>query len=147
MERFQIRVAGVLLREDTILLVRQTVTSTRGWSLPGGRVETGELLSEAVVREMREETGLETKVRKLLYLCDKPDSTPPMMHITFLLEQTGGVITMPTNEHDENPISDVRFVPVADLESCGFTKQFRDLVSDGFPNAGSYMGLKSNIGL
>ena len=54
---------------------------------------------------------------------------------------------MPTNEHDENPITDVKFIEIDLLESYGFTKKFKDLVSSGFPCAGSYMGDKSNIGL
>lgn len=147
MELFQIRVTGILLRDDAILLVKQSISKNRGWSLPGGRAEADELLSEALVREMREETGLTVKVKKLLYVCDKPDSSPPLLHITFLLEQAGGEIALPTNEHDENPIFDVRFVPVADLESYGFTRRFQELVSGGFPDAGNYKGLKCNIGL
>ncbi|MDZ4938597.1 NUDIX domain-containing protein, partial [Clostridium perfringens] len=68
----QVRVTGILIEDERILLVKQSVSSERGWSLPGGRVEQGETLEEAMVREMEEETGLTTKVKKLLYLCDKP---------------------------------------------------------------------------
>lgn len=80
MERFQIRVAGILLQNDTILLVRQRVSQNREWSLPSGRVEANELLGEAIIREMREETVLTVKVRKLLYLCDKPEPLQDTMH-------------------------------------------------------------------
>ncbi len=143
---FQIRATGILIENDRILLVKQN-TSGRQWSLPGGRVEAGELLGQAVIRELLEETGLSVKVDKLLYLCDKPDSVPPLMHITFLLSRIGGEITLPTNEFDANPISDVRLVPVSSLEQYGFSTRFVNLVRDGFPGAGGYMGLKNNIGL
>ncbi len=43
---FQIRVTGILLEENQILLVRQKVSRTRGWSLPGGRAEAGETRNE-----------------------------------------------------------------------------------------------------
>lgn len=48
------------------------------------------MLEEAMVREMREETGLEVKIKKLLYVCDKPDASPSLLHITFLLEKITG---------------------------------------------------------
>lgn len=144
---FQIRATGVLIEDDKILLVRQNVSKARNWSLPGGRLEAGELLEEAVIREVFEETGLAVKINKLLYLCDKPDSNPPIIHVTFLLDRVGGEITLPTNEFDENPISNVKLVHIADLELYGFSKQFKQLVIDGFKNTGNYMGLKSNIGL
>jgi 8-oxo-dGTP diphosphatase len=54
-------VAALLRRENELLLVRQQGPNdtTPSWSLPGGRVEPGELLTEALIREVREETGLE----------------------------------------------------------------------------------------
>ncbi|MEC0259668.1 NUDIX hydrolase [Paenibacillus lautus] len=142
----QVRVTGILIEDERILLVKQ-VSSERGWSLPGGRVEQGETLEEAMVREMEEETGLITKVKKLLYLCDKPDSSPSLLHITFLLERLEGEIRLPSNEFDLNPIGDVVLVPIADLASHGFSEKFTTIVKRGFPESGSYQGLKRNIGL
>jgi len=130
----------------TILLVKQDAAG-REWSLPGGRVEAGELLEQSVIRELFEETALVVKVDKLLYVCDKPDSVPPILHITLLVSKLSGDITLPTNQLDSNPISDVQFVPVSDLERYGFSKHFMELVGKGFPNSGNYMGLKTNIGL
>lgn len=52
----QVRVTGILIEDEKVLLVKQKVAN-RNWSLPGGRVENGETLEEAMIREMREETG------------------------------------------------------------------------------------------
>jgi ADP-ribose pyrophosphatase YjhB (NUDIX family) len=144
---FQIRVTGIIVREGKLLLVKQKISKTRNWSLPGGRVEAGETLDNAIIRELQEETGLAVRVNKLLYICDKPDSSPPILHITFLLDYLGGNIVLPTNEFDENPISDVQFIPISELTQYGFSQKFIDILQNSFPSAGHYMGLKVNIGL
>lgn len=57
--RVEVAVGAVVRRGDELLLVRRGREPAVGeWSVPGGRVEPGEMLSEAVVRELEEETGL-----------------------------------------------------------------------------------------
>ncbi|MFK4425412.1 NUDIX hydrolase [Bacillus mycoides] len=142
----QVRVTGILIEGEKVLLVKQKVVN-RNWSLPGGRVENGETLEEAMIREMREETGLEVRIKRLLYVCDKPDATPSLLHITFLLERIAGEIKLPSNEFDLNPIHDVQMVAIEELSRYGFSEKFIKLASEKFLNAGSYQGLKQNIGL
>jgi 8-oxo-dGTP diphosphatase len=53
-------VGGIAVHDAALLLIRRGHGPGAGeWSVPGGRVERDELLAEAVVREVREETGLE----------------------------------------------------------------------------------------
>lgn len=60
-------VGGVARRGDELLLVRRRRAPAAGaWSVPGGRVEPGEPAAAAVVREVREETGLEVLVDRFL---------------------------------------------------------------------------------
>jgi len=55
-------VGAILLRRDRILMAQRGKEPLKGWwSLPGGALETGESLAEAVRREVREETGLEIR--------------------------------------------------------------------------------------
>ncbi|MBD5554871.1 MAG: NUDIX hydrolase [Roseburia sp.] len=144
---FNVRVTGILIEDEQILVVKQKLSESRDWSLPGGRLERGETLEQALKREIKEETGLIVEVGKLLYICDVGTSSNTVLHITFSIERKGGVITLPTNEYDENPIHDVRFIPVKDLTNYGFSEMFQRRVEQGFPDSGNYMGDKENIGL
>ena len=56
----QICVGAIAVENDALLLIRRARAPSTGlWSVPGGRVEPGETLAEAVVRELAEETGIE----------------------------------------------------------------------------------------
>ena len=60
-------VGAVVVDDDRLLLIRRGQPPSMGfWSVPGGRVEPGETLAQAVVRELAEETGLEGVCGSLL---------------------------------------------------------------------------------
>ena len=144
---FNIRVTGILIEDNKILLVKQKVSDQRNWSLPGGKLEQGETLEQGIIREMKEETDLNVEIVRLLYLCDVSASDNTLLHITFLLKRIDGNIELPTNEFESNPISEVKFVSVSDLSEYGFNEKFINLAENNFADTGSYVGDKTNIGL
>ncbi len=76
---------------------------TDWWNLPGGGMELGETVDEAVRREVREETGLEVEVERLVGVYSKPQKQEVVL--TFRCHITGGML-QPTEETSES-----RFFP------------------------------------
>ena len=65
-------VGAVIVKDGRVLLVQRGTEPALGrWSIPGGLIEVGEALSEAVVREVHEETGLEIEPVELVELLDR----------------------------------------------------------------------------
>ena len=73
----RLTVDGAVLKEKKILLIKRKNEPFKDkWALPGGFVEYGEKLEDAVVREVFEETGLKTKIIDLIGIYSDPDRDP-----------------------------------------------------------------------
>lgn len=63
-------IVGLVVRNGKILMVRRFEPEVKGahlkWEFPGGKVEFGETPEEALVREIKEETGVHAKIKRLL---------------------------------------------------------------------------------
>jgi ADP-ribose pyrophosphatase YjhB (NUDIX family) len=65
-------VGAVIVDRGRVLLIRRGSEPLKGqWSLPGGLLELGESLHQGVIREVREETGLEVEPLELVELLDR----------------------------------------------------------------------------
>ena len=65
-------VGAVIVRDGQVLIVKRRYEPLAGrWSLPGGTLELGETLEAGVVREMREETGLDVDVGPVIEVFDR----------------------------------------------------------------------------
>jgi ADP-ribose pyrophosphatase YjhB (NUDIX family) len=110
-------VRGVVFRDGSVLLVRER--SDGLWTLPGGWVDPGESPSEAVAREVREESGYDVEVTRLLALYDRDKhGHPPHPHhiykLFFECRAVGGVATA-SEETDAAAFFDAQALPTLSL--------------------------------
>lgn len=88
----KVDVRGAVFRDGKVLLVREAVDGR--WTLPGGWADVGDAPSQAVEREIREESGYEAKAVKVLALEDRKRRHPPSLNevykVAFLCELVGG---------------------------------------------------------
>ena len=82
----KVDVRGVVFKEDKILLVREVADADR-WTLPGGWADVNDTPTQAVVREVLEESGFETQVVKLLAVYDREQQkhTPSFPYSVYKL--------------------------------------------------------------
>jgi ADP-ribose pyrophosphatase YjhB (NUDIX family) len=96
MTRFQashdVRVGAIIVNEaDELLVVRHARRGERYWTLPGGSVEMGESLSEAIAREVLEETGYSVDVGPVAAVAElRPDRWGAARIEVFFLARVAG---------------------------------------------------------
>ncbi len=71
----------LIWRDGEVLLVRHEKGGHSYWLVPGGGVDPGETMVEAGARELREETGYDVEVSRLVLLCEAIDPNPGGRHI------------------------------------------------------------------
>jgi len=106
-------VNAIVSKKDKILFVKRSIGPFKGlWSLPGGFIEYDETVEEALVREVREETGLNVKPTKVVGIYSKPTRSPHKHIITicYICSIVGGRIK-PSNESTEVNFLSIKNLP------------------------------------
>ena len=110
-------VDGVLIEDGKILLIKRGREPFKGkWALPGGFVEYGERVEDAVIREFKEETGLDTEIKALVGIYSDPKRDPRghTVSIAYLLERKGGEVK------GGDDASDAKFFDIEGLPELAF---------------------------
>ena len=93
----------VIKKNNSVILIKRKNEPYKNfWALPGGFVEYSETVEHAVVREVKEETGLDVKVVKLVGVYSEADRDPRghTVSVAFLCEITGGNLKADTDACD-----------------------------------------------
>jgi ADP-ribose pyrophosphatase YjhB (NUDIX family) len=128
--------------EGALLLVHKTDNNL--WALPGGGVDLGESVSDAVVREVKEETGLDVEVTDLVGVYTNPrhviayddGEVRQQFSLCFRTRLAGGQLTT------SSETSEVEFVDPARLDDLTIHPSMRLRIAHGLDPAGGavYVG-------
>lgn len=134
-----IGVGALILERDRIVMAQRGKPPLMGqWSLPGGLVETGESLAEAVRREVREETGLEIEPLGVLEIFERIMRNAEgaaeyhYVLIDYICRMAGGALAA------GDDVCSVAWVRRRDLESLDITEGTLAVIEKGFRNRRKY---------
>ncbi|MBW9141403.1 MAG: NUDIX hydrolase [Candidatus Aramenus sp.] len=118
-----VAVGGVVVSKGQVLLVKRAHPPNKGlWAIPGGKVEFGETLEEAVKREIKEETGLEVKVSELMAVVQLIKEGFHYVILDFVCEVTGGKLS-PSSDAE-----DARFFSRNEIEKIATSPTTREML-------------------
>lgn len=118
--RVRVRVCGLCELDGGLVMVNHPLSGVDFWAPPGGGLEFGETVSECLIREMNEETGLEVTVGDFLFVTEF--NKPPLhaIELFFSVRRTGGSLTLGTDPEmgDRQILSGVKIWSWQEIESA-----------------------------
>lgn len=134
--------AAIIRTGDTLLLVKHAKGGRTYWLLPGGGVDKGETLEQALTRELKEETNLDIRVGDLVLANDSiaPDGGRHVVNLYFVAEVVQGDVAA----GEDGRVTGAEYVPIADLAALTFYPDIRaalvEGLAKGFRGAPAYLG-------
>ena len=115
--RPRVRVAGILIEDDSILLIEHSKNGKKYWLVPGGGVDWGESTAESLAREYKEETNLDIEVESFLFISETvaPDKKKHVINLYFKIRRKPGS----TDEMalgNEAMLTDLKFVTKEEIK-------------------------------
>ncbi len=138
-----IRVAGLLVHEGRILMVEQARGEERYWLLPGGGVQFGETLSDALRRELQEELGLRVGVSRLLAIVEsispEPEYAKHVIHLIFEISASPEALPLP----QDGKVLNAAYLDEVQLQSTDVRPPITEFLSAcvrEIPSSPQYLG-------
>ena len=116
--RPRIRVAGILIEDNKILLIQHHKNNKKYWLIPGGGNDWGETTKEALIREYKEETNMDIEVDEFLFFSEtiSPDKKRHVLNLFYKIHRNNkndSIIKL----GEEAVLTDLKFVTKEELET------------------------------
>jgi 8-oxo-dGTP diphosphatase len=123
----KVRPSIAIVENNQILLMKYRYGNTDVYNLPGGNVDKGETLTQTVVRELREELGIEVEVGNMILSGDviMPEGKEDVLHCVFEGKILGGKLML---NPKETSALELVWMPLVDLDEL-----------EMYPNVGKYL--------
>ncbi|MEM4733021.1 MAG: NUDIX hydrolase [Candidatus Bathyarchaeia archaeon] len=125
-ERPVVGVGAIIINDGKILLEKRKSPPAKGkWSVPGGLVELGEKIEQAVIREVKEETGLDVASPRLVDVVDhiSLDEEGKVMYHFVIIDY---FVTVKDGElRAASDADELTWVPLIEVEKYDLTESFR----------------------
>ena len=120
MKGYGLTVRGIIKNEkNEILIVKRHLkskTDPEMWELPGGKVEKGEFFTDALVREIKEETNLDVNVGDFAEAIQNDYSHKRTVQIMMYLDVTNGEVKI-SEEHTDWMWADIEKIRILDVST------------------------------
>lgn len=143
-QRPNFRVSVIIVNEKKeILLVQHRKANRYYWVLPGGRIEYGESFDQCGVRELKEETNLDIKFGKVVFLSEAiaPDRSRHIINIYATGEVLGGELRL----GNEPMLADVAYKPIEELEKITLYPPVADKILKAYREGFSKLEYLGNL--
>jgi 8-oxo-dGTP diphosphatase len=126
-QRPEVAVGAVAVLDDCLLVIRRGHGPGAGeWSVPGGRVEAGETLHEAIVREVWEETGIEVVVDRFLGWVERLGDD----HHFVILDFVVGLLDADAAPVAGDDAAEVAWVPLGELSEIRLVAGLHEFLTE-----------------
>ena len=132
----KIVVGGIVFNNGKVLIIQRSsseATYPNLWELPSGKKEPLEKVSDAILREVKEETGLNVQIRSVCnvidYVIEKESEIRDATQINFILDIIGQNIIALSPEHQKHA-----WITLSEIGNYNLSKKIKETMTTAFNN-------------
>jgi ADP-ribose pyrophosphatase YjhB (NUDIX family) len=126
------RPSAIILSDNNLLTLKYNYNGNLLYAIPGGNLEFGEKLEEALERELQEEIGLVIEVQNLLFLAEVHQQNKDTLHCVFNTKIVSGI---PQLNPKETTALEICWIPIETIEDYNLYPNIKTQIKEHFIEA------------